>query len=87
MQIYVLGIHEIQEVRIFNSYERALEAVRIALASEICVLDITLQRFVLKDDEWTIEHDYDLSDVLSDIGSVDGEEVSVIDSDEEETDR
>ena len=83
MQIYVLGIHEIQEIRMFNSYERAVEAVRIALESEICVLDITLQRFKLSGNEWVIEEDYDLSEVLSDIGSV-CEEVSVIDSDEED---
>lgn len=83
MQIYVVGIHEIHEVQVFATYEKAVEAVKRAIESEICVLDITLQRFTLTDGEWVADQDYDMSDILSDLGSLlddDEETVSVIDS-------
>jgi len=82
MQLYVVGIHEIHEVQVFSVYEKAVEAVKRAIESDVCVLDITLQRFTLTEGEWVVDQDYDMSDVLSDLGSLLDEEdtVSVIDS-------
>lgn len=83
---FVVALHEVPDVRLFTTYERATEYAKVAIDAGCGIADITLTKFTfdIENQEWHFDHEYEILDIASNTDEED-DHISVLDSDEDET--
>lgn len=82
--VFVVVLHEVPDVHLFATYERATEYVKVAIDAGCEIADITLTKFAfdIETQEWRFDHEYEILDIAS--TDEEDDHISVLDSDEED---